>query len=1103
MLTANCPPSEIWNLIFSERYGVETIVPSLRPVAAWLSLDHPNIQDEIIRREPLTLLRYGDPGSLSLDARKRLLHVYAAKHAAAEISDDSLDHRALSMFADQGLGTAIRQAWNINSRLEFRLALLRLIHEGAIKECADLARGIVVDQTADDYQRVVAVQALKACDDEKGLRLAAKVLVAPKNNVSAGLAPAFATALYPEHLSSEALLKLIARTDPPRRSTIEGFAHHISTLYDAAPDAAARTKLLRGLATLCLEPPFIADYQRISKRHYELAKNLYEIGLREVKTLGTNQPSVHLVRMLMAIERSNQHDSKLDDGDEKLHELVHANSRLNRALFWADVEEQRANAKNDDRKVVDYWQVYIGGGHALWVIVEDDLSWLFDDLVGKSNEDDRRIALSAIVSILLRAKRLEPEIESLQRIVASSTVLREDLVGLLTPPKEDKAMQRHREFMHKHDEQRKRQEEDDKKSWLQFEQELRAKPDLLKNEACLTSWSSGIVRHYHLTEWLHARTSADHQHAGREWRLLEEGFGREVAEAYRDGMVALWRHVSPERPKKTPDGAANVKWLTLLALAGINIESTENRNWVNQLRPEDAKKAAQHGCYSEQGYPEWIDELIGFHTAPVIPILRRQLTSEWTATALHQTAFLYRYSSPACSIQQPVQKALFQMIVKGEAGDVARLDRALGIIRNLQMDETQKLELIRVARLRLRQHKSRKREDYALRYLAMLFLLEPDHAVDDLTIWLRDAKGKDQKIRAEKTFGTLFDRHHPLIPGALDHASVATLNKLMTTVYQHICPEDDAVHEGSYSPDARDNAENARNTILSALLDRQGADAFRAMQRAAELPMFALRANRFRELARGKAERDAELVPWTASEVLHFERQHTAPIKTGDDLLRLTIAILDDIIFHLTKADATSRPLLKCAKDEDEVQNWLTEQMKFRSRGRFHTYREPEVAGGDKPDIVVASTSAPCEVAVEVKHGGMGWTARQLDHALRSQLAVDYLKPATRRHGILVITNHGNRQWLHPKTNKLVAFKPLIDWLSETAATLIHNGCGAIDVRCVGINALPVGIDAEHEQRTMPPTKKKSVKRRTSGYQRETDAKATSPRKGGRIRRTR
>src|SRR5713101_5528803 len=114
LLAANCPQSEIWQLLFVDRYGVETVVPSLRPAAAWLSLWHPNIRDEIIRREPLVLLRHGDPGSLSLDARKRLLAAYAAKHKAAEIADDSLDYRALWSFSHQGLVDSIKSVWKAN-----------------------------------------------------------------------------------------------------------------------------------------------------------------------------------------------------------------------------------------------------------------------------------------------------------------------------------------------------------------------------------------------------------------------------------------------------------------------------------------------------------------------------------------------------------------------------------------------------------------------------------------------------------------------------------------------------------------------------------------------------------------------------------------------------------------------------------------------------------------------------------------------------------------------------------------------------------------------------------------------------------------------------
>jgi hypothetical protein len=90
------------------------------------------------------------------------------------------------------------------------------------------------------------------------------------------------------------------------------------------------------------------------------------------------------------------------------------------------------------------------------------------------------------------------------------------------------------------------------------------------------------------------------------------------------------------------------------------------------------------------------------------------------------------------------------------------------------------------------------------------------------------------------------------------------------------------------------------------------------------------RRTRFHELARGKAERDAENPAWSA-EVVIFERQFTAPVKTGADLLRLVMGILADIAQNLTKGDVTSRALLERAKDEEEVQHWLVEQMNARA----------------------------------------------------------------------------------------------------------------------------------------------------------------------------
>jgi hypothetical protein len=132
LIDNGCQRSEIFRLIFTDRYGVETVVPSLRSAAAWLALHYSDVRDEIIRREPLMLITYGDPAALSTETKTSVLVNFARKHAAGEIADDSIDRRALGLFGSPDLSDAIHEAWKINSRLDFRVDLIRLVREGRI-----------------------------------------------------------------------------------------------------------------------------------------------------------------------------------------------------------------------------------------------------------------------------------------------------------------------------------------------------------------------------------------------------------------------------------------------------------------------------------------------------------------------------------------------------------------------------------------------------------------------------------------------------------------------------------------------------------------------------------------------------------------------------------------------------------------------------------------------------------------------------------------------------------------------------------------------------------------------------------------------------------
>src|SRR5262249_20700284 len=132
--------------------------------------------------------------------------------------------------------------------------------------------------------------------------------------------------------------------------------------------------------------------------------------------------------------------------------------------------------------------------------------------------------------------------------------------------------------------------------------------------------------------------------------LLDNAFSGAVAEAYRDGMMALWRKVEPERPQRPQGGPVTIKWTTILAFAGVSIEAADNTAFGLQLTKDEARRAALHGCVSEQGYPDWIDPLTRLHPAAVVPVVREAFAAEWSSEDTAVSYFLYRYSQSSSSI---------------------------------------------------------------------------------------------------------------------------------------------------------------------------------------------------------------------------------------------------------------------------------------------------------------------------------------------------------------------------------------------------------------------------------------------------------------------
>lgn len=1045
LLQAGVSKSEVWPIFFAERYGVKTVVPSMRAAAAWLALRHPDFRDEVISREPLLLIQNGDPGSLPLPSKKRLLAVYAERHAAGEIAEDRMDHRAIWMFAQPELANDIRQAWKLNTRQDFRRDLLRMIQEAKIAACGDLAREVLADPVSDDYTRIAALSALQACGDMAALASAAASLAAAPAGCSQRVASRFSRLLFPSHLSARQVVHIIENARPLRGDAIDGFPAEIEHLYQACADVASRAVLIEGLAELALRPPFVQDFQRISREYQKIATSLEPIARMAMEALPAGTPpSLGLVRILMAVERADRTESHEDE--VKLSSLVLAHEQVTQVLFWADVEEVRAMDRPPPTRV---WQVYFGG-HTLWELTERDLEWLKRDLANRTNVDDRRIALSAFVRILQAVNRIDAELPSLRQAIAGQIELEQDLAEYLAPPQKSAQLIELERLSAERKAEAERQTELDKESWRQFQREISSNPDRIRDKGRLES-GEGLSDLKNLTRWLKGHTGVnDMKEAALHWAQLSDGFGRPVADAYRDAMQMLWRITPAERPQRVQGSGITFKWANKFAVTGIGIEAAQTGGLLN-ISQEEAALAAGHACLSEDGYPSWLNPLLDRHGAVVVPIVQEELKQEWHATAQQYDGLLQHLAHRQNVIHPLLKPVLFETIAACATPETHRAEQGLRILQRIDLDAAMRSRIKNIFTARL--DATGGDEGRMLVDLATLFLLDAPAASERLVALLDATPEPGRKARAELALARLFGRDHSLVPGVLGTIDTEILERLARLAYVRVSPDQDIHHEGTYTPDTRDEAESARSALLNALLDRPGEQAYSAVLALADAGIAGISATRFRELARGKAERDSESAPWTATDVVTFEQRGTAPIRTCGDLLRVIMDVLDDIQRDLIHEDANSRPLIRGAENEEQVQQWLYEQLSLRAKGRYHVHREPEVAEKNEPDIVISAVGAPVELAIEVKHGGMeSWSVRKLEAALRQQLVADYLRPVARRCGILVITHHGNRTWRAPEDNAVVTFEALIKRLHSMARSITSNVTGHVQAEVVGID---------------------------------------------------
>lgn len=197
-------------LLFRKTGDVVVVPDHLKTVAAWLAVDEPHIREQLIEHAPHQLLDEGDPASLPIDTRERVLRSYAALFGDRDRSDINFNRRGLRRFAAPELAPLILELMRGVAGADVRATLLDIVAAGRLRACADLALAIATASTTDSHVRYAAIRAAAQAGTSAHRAALAAFAVDPATEDRNALGTLIAE-LFPEPLTAQMLRQIVAR----------------------------------------------------------------------------------------------------------------------------------------------------------------------------------------------------------------------------------------------------------------------------------------------------------------------------------------------------------------------------------------------------------------------------------------------------------------------------------------------------------------------------------------------------------------------------------------------------------------------------------------------------------------------------------------------------------------------------------------------------------------------------------------------------------------------------------------------------------------------------------------------------------------------------
>ena len=537
---------------------------------------------------------------------------------------------------------------------------------------------------------------------------------------------------------------------------------------------------------------------------------------------------------------------------------------LNDLLYWASIAARRANSARAE-PVIDDWQIAFSGH--FWGFGRDDFERCLRWVHTKEDGDDREVALSRCVNLYVQEDRPAAWLRSLLDAVRGSERLEAVLHGRLNPkpsPMFEKIESERREW-ERQDEDRKREEGRKRADWIRA---LKSDPDRVLHPTGLKPGEfSGD--HYHLLMSISKQRGAVDPRDGANWQALIPEFGDVVARAYRDAAVAHWRAYQPRLRSEGAD-PSSTPYPLIFAMTGLAIEALEDGAFPRGLTPDDARNAFRYVTWELNGFPNWFEPLYQAFPAIGLEAVTKEVTWELERSDVaqfhHHILHDILYHAPW--LHAKVAALVFSWL---SANDVPSSDTLRYCLNILTGGGTALGELARLAE---RKVKEARPSQHQPRWFALWVDTNPDRAIPELKSILEGLPLADASIFAQQFVVGLLGDRFGFGTRASAFRNAGDLKTLYILMHRFIRIADDIERAGKgvYTPELRDDAQEARAKLFNMLAAVPGAEAYDAIKSLEEEhPEPAYRLWMARR-AHERATTDADEPPWTDTQVSAFRR---------------------------------------------------------------------------------------------------------------------------------------------------------------------------------------------------------------------------------------